>query len=84
MYNGIRFVEVAVLVVGVAVLVVGDVRVVGVVLDVDVAGCWGCSCLLFSAMCGTLTPRSQTRHTQHQIFGYTTTLTANKLPTCIS
>jgi hypothetical protein len=31
-----------------------------------------------------LAPRSQTRHTQHHNFGYTSTLTAAKLRTCIS
>jgi hypothetical protein len=35
--------------------------------------------------CGALAPRSQTRHTQaHHNFGYTSTLTAEKLRTCIS
>jgi hypothetical protein len=34
--------------------------------------------------CGTLAPRSQTRHTQHHNFSYTNTLTADKLRTCIS
>jgi hypothetical protein len=40
--------------------------------------------LLTDIGCGTLAPRSQTRHTQHHNFGYTNTLTAEKLRTCIS
>jgi hypothetical protein len=34
--------------------------------------------------CGTLAPRTQTRHTRQHNFGYTNTLTASKLPACIS
>jgi hypothetical protein len=40
--------------------------------------------LLTDIGCGTLASRSQTRHTQHHNFGYTNTLTAEKLRTCIS